>query len=569
MKDTEIDESFFQLIEIPKALQSLEKETARKIYNDMAYGGTSSMDDISLIKEFVQSPFEGKENEVYTCFKAAIYIINFFSSEDPSKLHYQVSREVLREYGGDALESQEKIRDLLARELVGECRNFASKIIPSPLLQEKANDKTLFVLKKECGEPFEHLTTAVSDKLWIDNVFLEHLTSIGKNGYDLAKKLSVASKRWLEEYLIFGQTLKLFRLWIDLEEQPYFCRYLKVFAEIVWKDRVQSIWEKQSKHVPAITKGVLITTIKPPLSKNCKVEVSETKITCYSEEGKSIAIVPCVDPKLVNLICRGMEGFSSLTGHKLFRWQVRTGFENWANNSEDPRLICTKGGYEGIANLIGCSNSKKSPTEVKAILYAQAHAHFQFPHGGSGNMIILREMDKLRNGEPTNINIILGELLFPNFTHMLPQGEKKRLVPITELPPLIGSKNTHAAQAMLQLLILEEFSDKSDALFKKRSIRITLDRWEQLAKESKLPRTSLSRVIAGWVEGDLFSKPFLDKQGDEYTLGPAYENVINFLEYQGKQRVSGAKGGERSAAIKKKMASENYSRKKKKNVNPP
>lgn len=548
----------------PNDLLRLPEDIALKIYNDMVFEGSCAVLNFEWIKEFASIPHDNKSTGIAAYFKSAIYIINFFSAEDPSKLHYQAARDVLKEAGGNELESQEKARDLLARELVKECRNFASRIIPNEFLQDTAEAKGLFAISKK-DEYTKHLIFSVENKLWIDNVFINFITEIGGKGKELAKIIDRSSKRWNKEYLVDRKAIGLFRLWIDLEMPHYFCRYLKLLAEILWVDRVHPLWNKQSKNVPALTKAVLITTIKPPLSKNCKIEISDqTKITCYSEDGKTVAIVPCVDPKLVNLICKGLGAFSSLTGHKLFRWQVRTGFENWANQVEDVRLISTKGGYEGIANSIGYEGNKKAPTDIKAILHAQAHGKFQYPLGGSGNMIILREMDHLKNGEPTKINIILGEMLLPNFTHMLPPGEKRRLVPITELPPLIGSKNTHAAQAMLQLLILEEFSNQSDALFQRSSIQITACKWEELAKEAKLPKTSLLRVISGWIEGDLFAKPFLDKQGNEYTLGAAYGNVISFLECQGEQRITGAKGGEKSAIKKKTLVNKKYSEKKKK-----
>lgn len=499
-------------------------------------------------------------------------ILRTLTTNSPTWFHLNIAVKILTK-SDEKTEPDAKLIELLARKFIENCKDL-SRIMKYPEAfshlfdQENTNPNKLEIVSsnnEECDKEF------LSNGLFIwDAAYLKILEETGAHGKEVAKWLETDSEQfpsYFNKYIETKNPQYMKEFWFRKEGQdnePFYSRALLILCECVWLDIVKPIWEKQIKNVPAITKGVLITTIKPPLSKNCKIEVSDTKITCYSEEGKSIAIVPCVDPKLVNLICRGMEAFSSLTGHKLFRWQVRTGFENWANEREDPRLICTTGGYEGIANLVGCGSSKKSPTEIKAILYAQAHGHFHFPQGGSGNMIILREMDKLRNGEPTSINIILGELLFPNFTHMLPQGEKRRLVPITELPPLIGSKNTHASQAMLQLLILEEFSNQSDALFQNSSIQITQNRWEQLAQEAKLPKTSLSRVISGWIEGDLFSKPFLDKQGDEYTLGPTYGRVLNFLEQQGKHRIDGSKGGEKAAVNKKVLIGKNYSKKKNK-----
>lgn len=504
-------------------------------------------------------------------YYAAHHLIDYYASQDPTPMHYVITKETLNCV--DISENDKKALDKLTRELVTYCCTFRKRLIKEGVINENPpiKDELGWYIPKPNENPL--VRYEIEDINSLDKFFIDFLSEIGSEGKKQASDLLKNSQERYGAYKKSSYSNEdrpfAWSLWIS-EKRSVLSQYLSILSHVLWQDICKKIWDRENKNVPAITKAVLITTIKPPLSKNCKLEVSnETKITCYSEEGKAIAIVPCVDPKLVNLICKGLGAFSSLTGHKLFRWQVRTGFENWANQVDDARLISTTGGYEGIANIIGCGNSKQYPTDVKAILYAQAHGQFQYPHGGSGNMIILREMDKLRNGEPTKINIILGEMLLPNFTHLLPHGEKRRLVPITELPPLIGSKNTHAAQAMLQLLILEEFSNQSDTLFQRSSIQITMDKWEKLAKEAKLPKTFLTRVISGWIEGDLLAKPFLDKQGDEYTLGAAYGNVINFLECQGEQRIVGAKGGERSAANKKKIIGRQNSRKKKKDVNPP
>lgn len=498
--------------------------------------------------------------------------LHLVSTKDPFWFHFDIARKVL-EKNGCSTDQDNKFLDLLARKFLETCCDLKNKMIHpeniTNMFGEELNENhTNFAGLElicidddgECDQEF------LKNGLFIwDRIYLEVLGETGTEGKKIAKWLEEEEEQLPNYYKTYfegenKEAIKMF--WFQTEDkstEPFHSRAFLILCNTIWIDQIKPSWEKQLKYVPAITKAVLVTTIKPPLSKNCRIEVSEeNKITCYSEQGRPVAIVPCVDKKFVNLICKGLGAFSSLTGHKLFRWQVRTGFENWADLVEDIRLISTTGGYEGIANLIGCGGSKKSPTEVKSILYAQAHGQFQYPQGGSGNMIILREMDKLRNGEPTKINIILGEMLLPNFTHMLPHGEKRRLVPITDLPPLIGSKNTYAAQAMLQLLILEEFSNHSDDLFERRSIPITVNKWEELAQEAKLPKSALLRVISGWIEGDLFTKPFLDKQGTEYTLGSTYSNVTNFLERQGEQRIVGAKGGERSVLSKKKKIEKQY-----------
>lgn len=505
-------------------------------------------------------------------FTITLNLINLFGSKDPSPIHFAIARDSLKK-----LEIEnDKAVDMLARALVLECQAFRDFLFSqlnlgntsittnTQLFTQFIADKTLLLPEKE--EKSEFVSSTDEGNI-VDLAFSDFLERIGECGKEAAsiirKSAPKRHQKYKESSFSSDYRQEAWSVWIPNEEFPsLFSPFLSILSNVVWNDKCKRNWDREKRNVPALTQGVVVKTIKPPLSKGSKIEVSDDMIICYSGSGEIIATVPCVDPKLVNLICKGMEAFSSLAGHKLLRWQVRKGFDNWAGGVEDPRLIKTSGGYEGIANLIGCGNSKKSPAEVKALLHAQAYGQFNFPQGGAGNMIILREIEKHRNGEPSKINIILGEMLLPNFTYQLPQGEKRRLVPITELPPLIGSKNTHAAQAMLQLLILEEFANQSDILASKKCIQISIEKWQELSFEAKLPQSSLNKVITGWTEGDLFSKAFLQKQGDEYSLGEDYFQVTGFLEYQGQQRLAGAKGGRKSAESRKGQPTKKYTKKK-------
>ncbi|PJD94550.1 MAG: hypothetical protein CK425_11260 [Parachlamydia sp.] len=505
-----------------------------------------------------------KPQRPHTSWQIIEAFMSIVATQDPTWFHFDIARKVLEHETPDALNGKSAV-DILARELVEKCKELKALVkCPTELQSIKGEGKkegTIEILEVTNSEPnFENLFINESFLNW-DREYIKLISSIGAKGKEFSQKLS--------DKLSHENNKNFLSFWfepINKSKKTYFFHSpaFIILGEVLWTDVVKTKWERQTRHTPAIAKGVLITTIKPPLSKDTKIEVKDSMITCYSDEGKIISTVPCIDPKLVNLICKGMQAFSSLCGHKLLRWQVQTGFRNWVEGNNDPRLICTSGGYQGIANLIGCGASNKSPSEVKAILHAQAFGQFNFPQGGTGNMIILREIEKYRNGEPSKINIILGEMLLPNFTHLMPAGEKRRLVPITDLPPLIGSKNTHAAQAMLQILILEEFSNQSDKLASSGSILLPISKWKELAHQANLAQSYVEKIIAGWTEDDLFSKAFLQKQGDEYTLGPSYSLVTNFLEYQGKQRIEGSKGGYKSAELKKELAARKYSKAKSK-----
>lgn len=501
-----------------------------------------------------------------------------FSTEDPLWIHFDIAKRIL---------AKENIADTLAidslvRRFLDKCRELSSLIqYPFSLTQalqecRLESDKGENSIRNPALEILEFTGGSVDESeynchglfLW-DAAYLSMLSNLGRTGLESSQIISNKLKSNFQHYHATGEVKALLDFWfveVDKENGIHFFHSpaFLILCETVWNDITKKQWDLQRHSCPSVARAIWISTIKPPLRGDPKIIIKETSLTCYSEEGRVIANVPCVDPKFISLIKKGMEEFSSLTGHKLLRWQVKTGFLNWLERREDPRLVCTTGGYKGIVHLIGCDGDTNPKTigQVKAILHAQAFGCFPFPDGSQGNMIALREIEKHRNGEPSKINIVLGDLILPNYPHFLPKGSARRLIPITELPPLVGTKNTHAAQAMLQLLILEEFSNQSNVLVEKGSIYLPMSKLEELASEAKLPKSRLEVVLSAWTEDNSENPAFLQKQGDDYTLGKAYSQVTNFLEYQGKKRNEGAKAGKKAAESKKKFAKSGYSQKK-------
>ena len=158
----------------------------------------------------------------------------------------------------------------------------------------------------------------------------------------------------------------------------------------------------------------------------------------------------------------------------------------------------------------------------------------------------------------------MGRSNYANFLYSLPRGKKRKLVPIVELPYLIGSPNTWSQQAMLQILILEEFSNQSVRLVQSGSVHLPLDLWKQLARQAQLRECHLPKIITAWTQDELFHKAFLDRQGDEYSLGASYSKVIKFLQHQGQQQIDGSVAGRTSAVRKKELEAQGYNTKKRK-----
>lgn len=464
------------------------------------------------------------------------------TSLDPQPIHFYTARKVLKEK--HEIDDPRAV-DILSREILEHCKNISN----FPSLNHKVFSKNPIEVE-ELSNHFEHEKYEI---LQLDLEFISYLKKIGPKGKKLSSEVKTNSEVVFKFYKSEGYPNSyrkdVWALWIKKEDT--ISPFLFLLGQVLWEDRCKHIWNRQSKQVPAITSPI-IEIIKPILNpKNKKSFIHENEtIICCDKEGIPILSAPVIDANMFSVFKNGIKHLSTLTGHKIVRWQIQTGFENWAANSSDPRLIEIDGGYSKISELCKC-NSEHDIAKIRDILHAQAHGYFNFPDGTRGNMITLRVLEKHRNSEPSKINIILGDMLLPNYVFRLPNNAR-RLIPIGDFPPFHGSKNTYANQAHLQLLVFEEFANQSDRLAKEGSVRISNERWEQMAAESGINLQKIREIIHHWSQPDLINW-FLDRQDEEYKLTSYYRNVENFLLYQGEQRLINSERGKKSAANRKKI----------------
>ena len=148
------------------------EEVAIEIYKNILQMGSTAISEHSFefIPRFLSDKSVFNNDDIVICFRCALYTINYLSTEDPSKLHYQAAKEALKENRDENLAANEKARDLLAREIVNECNSLALKIIPTELLQENVAEegKGLFIISQK-NEKADHLIVPINGKLWLDN----------------------------------------------------------------------------------------------------------------------------------------------------------------------------------------------------------------------------------------------------------------------------------------------------------------------------------------------------------------------------------------------------------------
>lgn len=463
-------------------------------------------------------------------------IISISTSLDPSEIHFYAARKILKEKyniedpGAVALLASAILEN--SRKIPARFESFRHPSFQTPVYDPKyLND---------------HLVAENGAILAIDADFIQHLRNIGKKGKELAAEIETESKNIYNHYknASYPNTYKktVWGLWVPTQEERL-TEFLKIITQALWEDNVRHKWGRKTNGHPSLVKPIVEKLI-PILGPNKTKKFTQTpeQIICYGQKGEPLFMAPAVNVNMISAFQKGVKELGTLTGHKMLRWQVNTGFKRWQDGDKDPRLIEIDGGYSKIAELAGC-NSPKEIAKIRDILHAQAYGHFIFPDGSHGNMLSLRIDGRHSNNEPSKIRIVLGDMLLPAYVCQF-QGSEKRLIPIGDLPPLQGSPNTHAAQAQLQLYVFSEFSNQSVRLAESGSVVITLDMWKQMAEESGLNPEKVEDVIRHWCQPDLFNC-FLEKQDDEYNLASYYEQAKKFLEIQGQGRIVNSVRGKR------------------------
>jgi hypothetical protein len=492
-----------------------------------------------LIKIFSQINANDHDIVWLSFVKEAITCI---ASQGPLQIHILVAKKVLK--NRFSIEDSRMI-GLLAGELVDSCHT----ILKFPTFQHKAFNKN----PVDIEDLNDHLKDNKKKILKLDAEFIDYLKTIGRNGKKLAEDVEEKSLELYRYYESINYSpeyrREVWALWApSTNEQTTLA--LDYLAEVLWEDICIKLWNRETKGTPALVKPIIerIIPLTNPKKSNKFIE-SEGNITLYGQNGETLLMAPAVDINMITPFKKGVKELGTLTGHKMLRWQVNTGFERWAKGESDPRLIEIDGGYSKIADSIGC----KHPSEiakVKNILHAQAHGYFKFADGSHGNMIILNILSMYQNSEPSKIRIVLGDMLLPTYIHQIERSEK-RFIPIGDLPPLDGaSPDTFAAQAQLQLLVFCEFSNQSVRLLKEGSVILTDDWWIEKAIESGLKPDKIKSIIERWCQPDMFNC-FLERQGNEYRLASYYERQQKFLEDQGQIRIKNSEKGKKSVEAKK------------------
>lgn len=514
--------------------------------------GTKSL-ELAHILRIIEVESSKENIPPHVLFQLVRSFFKATKSEDPLAFHQDLARRVLKNEYKEKLIDPALI-DLLARE-VSECFNaIGEKIFPIEWIKDA--EESLNKASKNNGEEDSVLNIIQMDTPVADegcftekgafkpiDVYLKFIEQTGVIGKEQAKKIKMkaigaVSNFW---FLTHEKTK---------EKHFYHSPAFLGFTRILWEDVVKKRVVFNEKFPP--------NTVKPIFTRltslmNAKKDNSSTPDIINLIHGTEVVgkiEIPLVPTVLHDKVFRGVGNLNTVVGHKMLRYAVSLPFEQKLQGIADFRVKEYKGGFVELGDEMGIS-PKKTLAELREILYALKHlevpnikesritkgrlidvTHFRSPKTGREDGLILTVL-------PTLVGY--GEF---DCRGML-------LIPMATLPPPVqgvAARPFHAALYHLQMLLLEEFSEKSKELYQHKCIQLNDDDWLRLLVKANMPVKYKDRILSGrTVDGSDAPKVLERTETNHYILGTSYEKATKFLMDQGKIRIKQSEKGKASA----------------------
>lgn len=422
--------------------------------------------------------------------------------------------------------------------------------------------RTVDTMRKRCGLDGPAPATdaeacALEDGLpFADARFAAFLETRGANGGKAARAIREKGSARAE-----AGGAAMWALWTDRETMPAGFRWALLLARVVWTD----VTAPRLRQRAALVRPVFQDVTRLHSRTFRREERNGQGLIRFTDGAPPVELV--APPNLPTfelgtlepLLARGLDKLGSVTGHKVLRWEVNEGHERYMRGKADPRALRVEGGWAALAHDVLQLASNKARGDVREIVLAQAHCRFELPNGTRGNLLSYTEPKGqgggAARGKRAVVTITLGDALLPSFVHTIESRSlagraARRLVPLLDLPPLVGRPNEHGAQATLSMLLAAEFRDRARELLEHEGVRLTLEDFQGLAERAGLPRDAagLMAIIDRWMHDGPDGPALLRAVGrDRYTLGPAHRAALDFMLAGGRLEQGGEAGGKASA----------------------
>ncbi len=482
------------------------------------------------------------------------------SSKDPMSFHQDIARISLLELLGEEKKDTNRnyYVDLLAREFCETCNKIGDKIFSIPEIASQVTElnkiATALNLKESAFDvvdiPLE-INKEIDQKCFTKTLFtplhiyLKELERLGIKGKEHARKIRVREVNARGEFwfIVPPAVGKFF----------FFSPAFIGLSKRIWDDKISKRVSFDEKFPPCIVKptfgiikSLMLSTLDKTSNKNAITFVEGTALIGKID-------IPVIPSAIIDKVFKGIDKFKTVIGHKMMRYAVSLPYEQRIKGIEDYRVKEFDGGFAELARDMGIDH-KNTIADLREFLYALKYldvSNIQENKLTSGRLIDINQYKSPKTGREDGLTLTVLPTLV-GFGEIDCKG--MLLIPIVTLSPPVEmmAKPYHASLYLLQMNLVEEFSNKSKELYQHKCIQLIPNDFDRLLIKSNIPLSFKDRILKGWTS-DSNNAPRVVKQVDKdhYALGEAYSRQSRFLEGQGRVRIQKSQEGKEKAFKKK------------------
>ena len=287
---------------------------------------------------------------------------------------------------------------------------------------------------------------------------------------------------------------------------------LLALARAVWIDSLHENWERTQGHAPALVLDTSRTLdqvyLQPDASK--RVERADPKSLALFARGEQVAHTPVVEAQRLELLLdAGPPSLHSATALRLLVGLIRechvrralrmTDFRTLRFDGSDGR----SGGIEGLREWLGIT-SKRSRQQLLEVLESGASWYATWPGGRATGLWTYRYDDSTGTGKQAMLEITVGTVLVPYLDVFDDKARRARLghtalVPVPELPALVGRPRDYANQLRFMLRLMQEMTERREEIVKHGGVLIQEHDFERLGDECGLATPTRRQLIERWL----------------------------------------------------------------------
>lgn len=401
-----------------------------------------------------------------------------------------------------------------------------------------------------------------SEPLWLDAMLADYLDQIGgEAAKDVAGKVRATATERASAYHADRSTVaEWLKAWLpdgeaDTESKAIRLPALRTLARVIWRDEVKPKLLEAQRKPPALVMAVA-EPVADLLSRPRREQERNGQLALRLP-GEVLVRVGAIEAGALDalMVDRGVKLFGSLASHHVLRWLVFEAHSQALARNPDPRVIRIDGGWSTFANDVLGMPGKKEADHVRAVVEAMHATELPLPPHGNYSRLLIREAHTPRGRGKQWIKLIVGFALLPDYVHELQTTmgntvearRATRLVPLLPVPPLVGRRNEHGAQAAFSMLLVAHIRDAARELVEHGGVAISEWALADMARRAGLPAGLVPAVLDRWTQDGTDAPAFLRRvERDRFTLGDAHANARAFLEAGGKAEINGAAAGRRS-----------------------